>query len=63
MEKKLLQRLLPTLAVIGTLVYLSRGSRGGAGGGPGGIGRVFKMMDSKATRVRDYCSSIHAWRA
>eukprot|EP00752_Nemacystus_decipiens_P013873 g12318.t1 len=44
--------LLPTLAVIGTLVYLSRGTRGGAGGGPGGIGRVFKMMDSTATRVK-----------
>ena len=42
--------LLPTLAVIGTIVYLSRG-RGGAGGGPGGIGKVFKMMDSTATRV------------
>ncbi|CAM9846407.1 unnamed protein product [Scytosiphon promiscuus] len=44
--------LLPTLAVVGTLVYLSRGSRGGAAGGPGGIGRVFKMMDSTATRVK-----------
>ncbi|CAB1102840.1 unnamed protein product [Ectocarpus sp. CCAP 1310/34] len=44
--------LLPTLVVVGTLVYLSRGSRGGAGGGPGGIGRVFKMMDSTATRVK-----------
>lgn len=43
---------MPTLVVVGTLVYLSRGSRGGAGGGPGGIGRVFKMMDSTATRVR-----------
>eukprot|EP00903_Cladosiphon_okamuranus_P017837 g16415.t1 len=49
---RVLTGLLPTLAVIGTLVYLSRGSRGGAGGGPGGIGRVFKMMDSTATRVK-----------
>ncbi|CAM9577847.1 unnamed protein product, partial [Ectocarpus sp. 13 AM-2016] len=50
--------LLPTLVVVGTLVYLSRGSRGGAGGGPGGIGRVFKMMDSTATRFTNLGAKI-----
>lgn len=43
--------MLPTLAVIGTIIYLSRGQGGGAGGG---IGKVFKMMNTTANRVREW---------
>lgn len=41
-------RFLPTLAVIATIIYLSRAQGGSAGGG---IGRVFKMMNTTASKV------------
>mmetsp|Transcript_6710 Transcript_6710/g.11214 ORF Transcript_6710/g.11214 Transcript_6710/m.11214 type:complete len:903 (+) Transcript_6710:84-2792(+) len=46
-----LLRFMPTLLLIGAMVYMMRGAAGGMGGGSGGPGGIFRIGKSNAKRV------------